>query len=374
MSTPKSLLAPLDYIPAEITCAKDYETLATRFIPADRFAYIAGGAGHDITLDNNSRAFQDFAITPRIFTDGSDNHTGIEILNQPFRHPIFLAPVAYQQLVYPEGELASAYAAAATDSGIVASTLSSFSLEQIAEKAGSERWFQLYLQPNPQDTEQLLERAHRADYRAIVVTVDGAVQLPSLRALRAGFVFPQEITAANLRGLGGAASPPDGAKSSASSRIFQAYRQNAVTAEAIQSLLEKSPLPILVKGVLNPLDAKRLQQMGVAGLVVSNHGGRTLDGVPASLSLLPAIRKTVGDEFPLLFDGGIRSGNDIFKALALGANAVLIGRLQLYALAVAGALGVAHLLKLLREELELAMAVTGCATVAAIRPEHLLRI
>lgn len=159
--------------------------------------------------------------------------------------------------------------------------------------------------------------------------------------------------------------------SSPGGSLFQGLMAQAPTWDDLAWLLEHTGLPVLVKGVLHPGDATRIQDMGVAGLVVSNHGGRTLDGVPASLDVLPAIRQAVGAGYPLLLDSGIRSGTDVFKALALGADAVLIGRLQVYALAVAGALGVAHLLKLLREELTLCMAMTGCATLADIHPELL---
>lgn len=148
--------------------------------------------------------------------------------------------------------------------------------------------------------------------------------------------------------------------------MYQTYQQNAVGTRQVRELLAQTDLPVIVKGILNPDDAAHLQDLGVAGMVVSNHGGRTLDGVPASLAVLAAIRQRVGADYPLLFDGGIRSGSDAFKALTLGANAILIGRLPLYALAVAGALGVAHMLKLLREELELAMAVTGCSNIQQI--------
>lgn len=356
---------PLNTIPAEISCARDYQALAAQFIPADRLAYIAGGSGHDITLENNQRVYHDYALTPHLFSNSSDAtpvSTGVELFSQTFQHPFFLAPVAYQTLVHPQGELASAQAAAATDSNIIASTLSAYPLEKIAEQASQARWFQLYLQANPKDTDHLLQRAQSAGYQAIVLTVDAAVQVPSLRAVRAGFRFPAEIQAANLQ---------NAHQQSASTSVYQTYQQNAVTLLQIRQLLAQTDLPVIVKGVLNPDDAQQLQELGVAGIVVSNHGGRTVDGVPASLAVLASIRERVGLDYPLLFDGGIRSGSDAFKAIALGADAVLIGRLQLYALAIAGALGVAHMLKLLREEFELAMAISGCADIQTVKTTQL---
>ena len=149
--------------------------------------------------------------------------------------------------------------------------------------------------------------------------------------------------------------------------------QNAPTVDRVKKLIEASPVPVLIKGVMSVDDAKRYKELGAAGIIISNHGGRTLDGVPASLSVLPAIRYAVGDKFPLLLDSGIRSGSDIFKAITLGADAVLIGRLQVYALSVAGALGVAHMLKLLRQELEVCMAMTGCASLEDIKRSELFR-
>jgi 4-hydroxymandelate oxidase len=366
MPEQQKIRTPLDYIPAEIACAQDYAAIAHHFIAPDRLAYIAGGSGQDVTLKHNAQALQQFAIRPSVFANTANASTQIDVLQQTFKHPLFLAPVAYQTLVHPQGELASAEAAAATDTCMIPSTLSSYTLEQIAQKAGEARWFQLYLQANPKDTEKLIQHAQTSGYQALVLTADAAVQMPSMRALRAGFRFPQEVRAANLKDM-------QAASATSGSSIFQAYQQNALTAEKLQQVMAQTDLPVIVKGVLNPEDASQLQHMGVAGIVVSNHGGRTLDGVPASLLVLPAIRERVGADYPVLFDGGIRSGSDVFKAIALGADAVLIGRLQVYALAVAGALGVAHMLKLMCEELELSMATAGCASIADIKNAQLYR-
>ncbi|MBN0988735.1 alpha-hydroxy acid oxidase [Amphritea pacifica] len=368
MNTHTPHLSPLDYIPAEIACARDYVSLAQRFIPADILAYISGGSGQDITLHNNETAFHRWAITPRVMPAPENATTAIQLFGEQLRHPLLLAPVAYQTLVHPQGELATAYAAKSTDTCMLASTLSSVTLEQIAQRSTAERWFQLYFQPRQENTNALIQRAIAAGYQAIVVTLDAAIQAPSLRAVRAGFKRPETVKAANLIDPG---SDTPRQHSSGESRIFRSRRENAPTLQQLQQLIDESPVPVIIKGVLHPEDAGLLQQSGAAGIIVSNHGGRTLDGAPASLSVLPAIRTTVGDQYPLLFDSGIRSGSDVFKAIALGADAVLIGRLQLYALSVAGALGVAHMIKLLREELELCMAMSGCATLADIRATEL---
>ena len=350
-------------IPPEVRCAQDYETLAPRFIAGPSLAYIAGGSGNDATAAANVAAFAEIAIVPRLLRDVSGGHTRRLIGAQVFEHPLLLAPVAHQKLVHAEGELASARAAQVTDSGIVCSTLSSYRLEDIASLAGPRRWFQLYFQPTRSATLDLLNRAHDAGYGAIVVTLDAAIQVASLRALRAGFRLPDDCVAANLQGYEPAPSPMP---AHGGSRIFLGPMRNAPTRRDLDWLIANSRVPVWVKGVLHPDDARELQQCGVVGLVVSNHGGRSLDGAPASLRALLAVRAAVGAAYPLLLDGGIRSGSDAFKALALGADAVLVGRLQLYALAAAGAFGVAHLLRLLREELEVCMAMTGCATLDAI--------
>jgi isopentenyl diphosphate isomerase/L-lactate dehydrogenase-like FMN-dependent dehydrogenase len=216
----------------------------------------------------------------------------------------------------------------------------------------------------------LVQRAEAAGYAAIVLTVDAPVQMPSLRAQRAGFVLPPACIAANLQRYPPSSAPetPPGA-----SRILRGHMRHAPTWDDLDWLRQQTSLPLWVKGILHADDARALQNAGIAGLIVSNHGGRGLDGVPASLAVLPHIRAAVGDGYPLLLDSGIRSGLDVFKALALGADAVLVGRLQMYALAVAGALGVAHMIALLREELELTMALAGCATLADVRRATLQR-
>ncbi|MEW6764269.1 MAG: alpha-hydroxy acid oxidase [Pseudomonadota bacterium] len=368
MNEPQTPLSPLSHIPANVFCAQDYEFLAQRFIAAPSFAYIAGGSAHDVTLAANREAFAELSIVPRLLRDVTHGHTRLELLGQPMPHPVLLAPVAFQTLAHPRGELDTARGAAAMEACVVSSTLSSYPLEDIARTGGPARWFQLYLQPDREITLDLLRRAEAAGYRAIVVTLDAAVQRPSLRALRAGFQMPPHCTPANLQGY----PVPEAAPGAGQSPVFQGLMRAAPTQDDLAWLLEQTILPVLVKGVLHPDDARALQTMGVAGLVISNHGGRALDGAPATLRMLPAIRAAVGDGYPLLLDGGIRSGTDIFKAIAQGADAVMIGRLQVYALSVAGALGVAHMLRLLREELEACMAMAGCATLADIRQASLI--
>lgn len=353
----------LDVIPPDLVCLADYERLAADFIDPATYAYIAGGSGDEISLRDNRQALDEITVHHRVLCDCRRGSTALTLLGQQFRHPILLAPVAFQALVHPEGELATAQAADALEAGLIASTLSSFSLEAIAGATGGPKWFQLYFQPRREDTRQLQERARAAGYSAIVATLDSPVQSVSRRSQRAAFTLPPQVRAVNLQQQ---APPPQVALSADQSIVFQGMMSEAPTWADLAWLLEHTDLPVLAKGVSHPDDARRLREAGIAGIVVSNHGGRALDCVPAGIRLLPAIRQAVGEHFPLLVDGGIRSGYDVFKALAAGADAVAIGRPQMYALAVAGARGVAHTLKILRDELEVCMSLAGCPDIASI--------
>lgn len=370
MTNANTILSPLNHIPTDIRCAHDYELLARRFIAEPSYEYIAGGSGQDVTLAANRTVFSAWDIYPRLLRDVRAGHTRLHLLSREAPHPILLAPVAFQNLVHPHGELDTVRAAHVMQACMISSTLSSYTLEEIASAADSEKWFQLYFQPVRENTLDLVRRAERAGYSALVVTLDARVQVPSLRAQRTGFQLPHKCAAVNLQHY---SSPELPHTVSGRSNVFKSLMQWAPCCDDLDWLLQNTSLPVFVKGVLHPEDAHSLQAKGVAGLVVSNHGGRSLDGAPATLDCLAAIRAVVGQDFPVLLDSGIRSGSDIFKALALGANAVLVGRLQLYALSVAGALGVAHMLRLLCEELEVCMAMAGCASLADIQKTCLKR-
>ena len=358
-----------DRIPAGAWNAIDYERLAPQALDAGRHAYVAGGCGWDATVAANRAAFTGFCVVPRLLRDVRAGHSRLTLGGMELPHPLLLAPVAHQRLVHAEAEIATARAAQATGACMVASTLSSCTLEDIAAACGPARWFQLYLQPERAHTLDLLRRAEQAGYRAIVLTLDASIQMASRGALAAGFALPADCVAANLADYPAAPPPP---LAEGGSRIFQSAMRHAPTWDDLRWLLQESRLPVWVKGVLHPEDAAALQGAGAAGLIVSNHGGRSLDGAPAALRMLPAVRAAVGAGYPLLLDGGVRSGQDAFKALALGADAVLIGRLQVYALAVAGALGVAHMLTLLAEELHACMAQAGCARLSDIHADLLM--
>lgn len=353
-------MAATGALPANIHCARDYEDLARQALDAPTFAHLNGGAGGDVAAAANIAAFEPIKIVPRILRDLTAGSTACRLGGRDRPHPIWLAPIAFQGLFHPAGELETARAAAVTDTCLVVSTLSSRTLEDIGRGAGADRWFQLYVQPDREATLDLVRRAEAAGYEAIVLTVDAPVHAPGLTSLRAG--FRGDLTPANLAGY----AQGEAVVARGQSRIFQGFLRHAPSWADIEWLKARTRLPLWLKGVLHPQDAHTAREAGAEGVVVSNHGGRSLDAAIPSLAALPGVREAVGPHFPLLFDGGVRSGEDLFRAIALGADGVMVGRLQGYALAVAGALGVAHMIKLLREELEVCMALAGCATLADV--------
>jgi 4-hydroxymandelate oxidase len=347
-------------LPPNIHCARDYEDLARQALDAPTFAHVSGGAGRDTTVAANLAALDAIKIIPRLLRDLTGGSTACRVAGQDRPHPIWLAPLAFQELFSPAAERDTAAAAAATQTCMVVSTLSSIPLEDIARGAGPDRWFQLYVQPSRDATLDLVRRAEAAGYGAIMLTVDAPIHAPGLTSLRAG--FRGNLTAANLTSYSSAAIDI----APGQSRVFQGFMRRAPTWGDVAWLKSQTSLPLWLKGVLHPDDARTAVEAGANGLVVSNHGGRELDCATASLTALPAVRAAVGADFPLLFDGGVRSGEDVFRAIVLGADGVMIGRLQAYALSVAGALGVGHMINLLRQELEICMALAGCATLADV--------
>lgn len=337
----------------------DFEQRAAACIEPGYWAYLQGGAADEATLRRNREAFAEIRLQGRVLADLGGASTRCELLGQTLSMPLLLAPVAAQRLVHADGERAVAEAAAAMGVGMALSTSSSLSLEEVAGVARSP-WFQLYIQPDRDFTLQLVRRVEAAGYRALVLTVDAPVNGVRNREQRAGFQLPEAV---NLRGM---RVRPAKAAGILDSPLFDGRLGSAPTWRDLDWLLGNTRLPVLLKGVSAAADAERAVQAGVAGLIVSNHGGRVLDSLPASIELLPRIADQVGGRVPLLLDGGIRRGTDMLKALALGAQAVLIGRPYVHALALGGAVGVVQLLNILRGEFEAAMALTGCATLADI--------
>jgi len=357
-------LPPLAQIPTDVAAVMDYEPLARARMTASAWAYVQGGAADERTLADNSAAFERLRLLPRVLADVANGNTQVTLLGQRHAAPILLAPVAFQQLAHPEGECATVLAASAMQTGMVVSTQSGIALETLAQEAQAPLWFQLYVQPDRDFTRALVARAQAAGYQALVVTVDAPVNGARNREQRAGFALPVGIAPVNLNGM--RALPAEPVRAGGVSLLQTEMVRRAATWKDLQWLRGVTQLPILLKGILAPEDAVRAVDMGMAGVIVSNHGGRTLDGVPATIDALPAIAQAVGARIPLLLDGGIRRGTDIFKALALGASAVLVGRAFIYGLAAAGAPGVVHVLHMLRTELEIAMVLAGCKTLADI--------
>ena len=364
--------ALLDGIPRDIAAVADYEAYARRRLDDNAWAYLDGAAGDELTRGWNRAAFDRQPLLPRVMNDVAGGHCRVTLLGREHACPVLLAPVAWQKLFHPEGERATAYAAAALGSGMILSTLASCTLEEVAAAArqggDGPRWFQLYLQHEREISAELVRRAEAAGYEAIVLTVDAPLNGIRNREQRVGFRLPPGVESANLL----RSTTKNGQKpKSGVSAVFDDLMQHAPTWRDLEWLLSLTRLPVIVKGVLHPDDAARAVDLGAAGIVVSNHGGRTLDTLPASLDVLPAIAHRLAGRVPILIDGGITRGSDIFKAIALGASAVLIGRPYVHALAAAGPLGVAHVLRLLQDELEATMALCGVAHLGQISAQFL---
>lgn len=365
-----TIIPGIEPVAPEIISLADHERHARERLDDNAWAYFSGGAADEITLRANRSAWDAIQLWPRVLRHLVGGHTRVSLLGRTLAHPILLAPVAFQQMAHPDGEIASAYAAAMQHAGLILSTQASMPLDSVAQAFLSEPehgplWFQFYFQHDRHFNRLLVERAQRAGYEALVVTVDASASGARDRERRAGFKLPSGISAVNLHDL---PPPPTMHLNRRQSRMFDALLVNAPTWDDIEWLQSITTLPILLKGILHPEDALIARQVGASGIIVSNHGGRTLDTVPPAAVALPQIRHAVGPGMPLLVDGGIRRGTDILKAMALGANAVLIGRPYVFGLASAGAMGVAHVIRLLRDELEIAMALCGCATLDKAAP------
>lgn len=322
----------------------DYEAAAHTRLEPRVWEFIASGAADERTLRWNREAFERQALAPRSFEDMSHLDTAVSLLGHRLTTPIMLAPSAAHRLVHPEGELATARAARATAVGMVLSSFTTTPVEAVAQAGPSPLWFQLYLQDRS-FTEETVRRVAAAGCSALCLTVDTATTGIRNRQARAGFVFPEGLP--HLQG----------------GRARSAY---PVTWKDLEWLRGITTVPIIPKGVMNADDAARAIDAGVAAIYVSNHGARNLDTAPATLDVLPRIVDRVAGRVPVLVDGGIRRGTDVLKALAYGARAVLIGRPVLFGLAVDGANGLANVITILRHELEVAMGLTGRASVASI--------
>ena len=346
----------------------DYERAAEERLDPAAFGYFAGGANDEWTMGENLAAFNRWVLRPRMLVDVSEVSAATTLLGTEISLPVVVGPTAFQRMAHPEGELEMARGAAAADTLMCLSTLATATIEDVAAAApGGARWFQLYWSSDRGVVQDLVERAAAGGYSALVLTVDLPVLGRRERDLRTGFEIPEDIPVPVFLALAksvGAVSPAD---------IDWAV-DNSLTWRDLEWLRSVSSLPLLVKGILTAEDAALAVEAGAEGVVVSNHGGRQLDGVAASLDALPEVAEAVGDRALVLMDGGIRRGSDVVKALALGAGAVPAGRAPIWGLAVGGADGVEGVLHLLREEVELALALCGCASPADVSRSHVGRV
>jgi 4-hydroxymandelate oxidase len=341
--------------PVTPVCLADFEPLAKERLPHFAYEYIASGAADELTIRWNREAFDQIRLRPRVLVDVETIDTTIELFGQKLSHPILLAPTARHRLVHPEGEVETARGASAAGATFVVSSLSTRRLEDIAPAAKSPLWFQLYdLRKERRDfVRNVVKEAEQFGCRVFVVTVDAPVDGARDRIKRVGFQVPSDFITPYYQ--------PPKAQQTPDFPVMGSF-----TWEAVEWLLSITKLPVLLKGIMTPEDALRGVRTGAAGIIVSNHGGRCLDTLPASITALGPVAQKVGGKVPILMDGGIRRGTDVLKALALGATAVLIGRPYVYGLAVNGAAGVTKVVNILRAELQMAMALTGRQKIHSI--------
>ena len=321
----------------------DYEPVARAALSAPVYDYIAGGAGDERTLGENARAFDRWLLRPRVLRASGDPDPSTTILGTSLSFPVLVAPWAYQSMVHPEAEPATARAAAQAGSIMVVSTTAIDMLQEVAVAGAGRTWWQLYVFTDHGVTTEILQQVATAGFGAICWTVDFPANGLRHRDTRNGFEMPMGLSTSDY------------------------MYDDTLTWDDLGWIRSAAPgMPLLVKGLLTAEDAELAVQAGVDGIVVSNHGGRQLDGVPAGLGALPEVVAQVAGRVPILMDGGVRRGTDILKALALGAAAVLVGRPMAWALAAEGESGVAGALQILREEFVNAMALSGCRTVGEI--------
>ena len=348
---------------------RDAEQAAAGVLPRDVQDFIAGGSEAEVTLAANRAALDAVFLTPRVLTGITACDPGTTLAGCRSALPVAIAPMSYQRLIHPEGEIGLARAAREAGIPFAMSMMSSCLLEEVAAVGGTV-WFQLYLLRDRGQVAELIQRAEAAGCRALVLTVDVPRMGRRLRDMRNGFALPPQITAANLRDDAArlVRTPPAGASGVAvhTNQVFDP----ALSWADVAWLRERSQLPLVVKGILHPADARRAADSGVSAVIVSNHGGRQLDGAVASITALPGVCEAVDGRCEVLLDSGIRSGTDVLRALSLGACGVLLGRPALWGLASGGARGAAQVLSLLADELTEAMALAGCPDVSAARMLH----
>ena len=343
----------------------DFEELAKKRLPRALFEHAAGGAEDEITLRDNVVAFQRLQIIPRVLRDVTERKTDTTVIGHAISFPVLIAPIACLRRFHPQGELALVRAASNAGTISIISTGACYDFKEIATAARGFAWLQLYAYRDKAVTQALVQGAEAAGYKAICITVDVPVDGNRERDRRNSYYYPREMLYGNLKGLG-----VKGVSRRMNDAELLAFADRelrvALTWHYLEWLKTITKLPILLKGILSPQDAACAVSSGVNGIVVSNHGGRQLDGTPASIDALPEIAKAVGGQIEILLDSGVRRGTDVLRAVALGAKAVLLGRPCAWALAVDGEHGVSQALEILQKEFSTAMALAGCARVSEI--------
>ncbi len=349
---------------------REFEAVARERMTPAAFDYYGGGAGDETTLSENERAFRGITVWPKVLVDVSQIDMATTVLGERVDMPLLIAPTAFAKLAHPDGEAAIARAAGAAGTVMTVSTIASSTMEEIAAAATGPLWFQLYVYRDRAVTAELITRAEAAGYRAIVLTVDTPLLGNRERDTRNQFTLPAGISVRNLETC---RTVVEGAARWPASSSFGAYIHSLFDASlawpAVEWLRSVTHLPVVVKGILRADDARRAVDAGASAIIVSNHGGRQLDGAPATIRALPPIVHAVDGQIEVLLDGGIRRGVDVVKALALGARAVLVGRPCLWGLAADGEAGVTGVLNIFRAELKLAMALAGLPSIGAITPD-----
>lgn len=346
---------PAEGSDAGFSSLSELEAAAERLVRPEIWAYIQGGSGEEWALRCNRDAFHRRTVRARHLTGTAHLSLDCRMLGRPVRAPFFVAPTAYQGSIHPEGELATARATSRAGLLGVYSTLSTYSLEAIAEATGSApRWFQLYVQPQLPESESLVQRAARAGYSAIVLTVDAPLLAVRDRQASLGFAIDADPPLGNGPGVVAPARRPEPQGDG-----YRLRTDAATTWEIVEQVRSSSGLPVVVKGILSGDQARLAVEHGAQGIIVSNHGGRQLEGAPATLDVLPEVVAAVGHRAEVYLDSGVRRASDVLMALALGARAVGVGRPILWALACGGEQGVSRYLALLREELAITMVLAG---------------
>ncbi|KAG6669043.1 hypothetical protein CIPAW_01G215500 [Carya illinoinensis] len=345
----------------------EFQELAREALPKMYYDYYAGGAEDQYTLKDNVEAFKRITIRPRILVDVSRIDMSTTVLGYNISAPIMIAPTGLHKLAHPEGEAATARAAAASKTIMILSTGSSCTMEEVASSCNTVRFFQLYVYKRRDLAAALVHRAEKNGYKALVLTVD----VPRLGRREAD--IKNKMIAPRSKNLEGLLSIEVDSNSGSNLEAFcKATMDASLCWKDVEWLRSITNMPILIKGILTREDAIKAAEIGVAGIIVSNHGARQLDYSPATITVLEEVVHAVGGKIPVLFDGGVRRGTDVFKALALGAEAVLIGRPVVFGLAAKGEHGVKRVIQMLKDELELAMALSGCPSVKDITRSHLV--